>query len=408
MGRVHHPNSTFISFAHVPEDLTTVTVLGQHAGGWVNTHNVSVGLSSEPPMLPDTLANHQNFVASPIKSITYGLSSAGLVPDTKFAVSGDVTLTNSNGCPSAGNPSPPASAFAPQSQSLLIPLDGMYLLHYFAQDCAGTEELQFTSSGNGGWSTSFYTVPINVDTVAPVVASGPTFSVAPKTINGVPGSFTLGQQVFATYRCTDDRSGVATCGSKTYGAPGTLDTGNLTTTLDTSTAGSKTFTVQTTDSAGNAGTPVSVTYNVAATTSADLTVLQVAPATVKRNATLLYNVLVLNLGPDAAQGVVIKDSLPAGTTVISAGYQKISCSLFTGCENQLQPIACSVSGNNVECDVAQLKALKGLNLDSINVEILVRVTAAVNTTLTNTVSVTSSAADHSPGNNSSTTKTVVR
>ena len=63
---------------------------------------------------------------------------------------------------------PPATAFTAPGEGVSVPADGNYALHYFAQDCAGTEELQFTKSG-GSWSTSFYTFPINVDTVNPVV-----------------------------------------------------------------------------------------------------------------------------------------------------------------------------------------------------------------------------------------------
>ncbi len=46
-----HPNSTFISIAKVPEDLTTITVAGMQAGNWVKTSTPSVTLSSQPPNL---------------------------------------------------------------------------------------------------------------------------------------------------------------------------------------------------------------------------------------------------------------------------------------------------------------------------------------------------------------------
>ena len=81
-----HPNSLFVSVAQVPEDLTTVSVLGQHPGGWVNNRNIKVGLLSEPPVLPSTVANYQYFVASPIQSITYGIAPASAVLSTKFGV----------------------------------------------------------------------------------------------------------------------------------------------------------------------------------------------------------------------------------------------------------------------------------------------------------------------------------
>ncbi|MBS1800401.1 MAG: hypothetical protein JSS95_11290 [Acidobacteria bacterium] len=400
-----HPNSTFISVAQVPEDLTTVMVQGAHPGGWVNSRTVKVGLVSEPPVLPNTVPNYQNFVASPIKSITYGLSPANMVPPTKFAVPGDVTLANPAGCPT---PAIQASVFAPASQTLTAAADGMYALHYFAQDCAGTEELQFTSVGSGGWSTSFYTVPLNVDTVAPVVASGPAFSVAPVTINGAPDSFTLNQQVNVSYSCTDDRAGVAVCGAKSYGAPGTLNTGTLTYPLDTSSAGRKTLTVVVTDAAGNAGTPVSVTYNVVATGQADLAIAQIARRSVKSGAKLSYDMLVLNLGPKTADSVVIKDAIPRGTTFVSAGFESISCALFGGCSEPPRASSCSASGSTVVCNAGQLKPLSRFSLDGIGVQVVVRVNAAAGAVLVNTATVGSSNSDPNPGNNTSTWKTTVK
>ena len=401
-----HPNSTFISVAQVPEDLTTVTVQGAHPGGWVNVRTVKVGLVSEPPVLPNTVPNYQNFVASPIKSITYGLSPADMVPVTKYLVPGDVTLMNPAGCP---KPAIQASVFAPASQTLTVTADGSYALHYFAQDCAGTEELQFTPAGSGGWSTSFYTVPVNVDTVVPVVASGPTFSVPPATINGTPNSFTLNQQVNVSYSCTDDRAGVAVCGAKTYSAPGTLNTGTLMYPLDTSSVGKKTLTVMVADAAGNAGTPVSVTYNVVAGSgSADLAIAQIARSTVKSGATLSYDMLVLNLGPKTADNVVVKDAIPAGTTFVSAGYESISCALFGGCSAPPQAGSCVASGSTVVCNAGQLKALSLFSLDGIGVQVVVKVNAAAGTVLTNTATVGSSNDDPKPGNNTSTWKTTVK
>jgi len=402
-----HPNSTFISVAQVPEDLTMVTVQGSHPGGWVNSRNVNVSLVSEPPVLPDSVPNHEHFVASPIKSITYGVSAADAVPATKFAVPGDVTLTNSSGCPAPGAPPQPASLFAPPQQAISVPSDGRYALHYFAQDCAGTEELKFNAFGNGGWTTTFYTAAINVDTVAPTIAGALSFSTAPKTINGKPNAFLQNQQVTVSYRCTDDRSGVATCGGTTIGAPGTLNTGVLTATLDTSTAGSRTLTVPVTDFAGNTGSVTTFTYNIVPA-SADLSILQLAPRTVKTGATLTYDLLALNFGPNAASGVKIKDVLPPGVTFVSAGFEDISCALFGGCNAVPQSNACSVNGNTVTCDAGNLKALSLSSLDGVGIQIVVKVTAAANSVLSNTVNVSGLDSDPNPGNNTSTAQTTVK
>ncbi len=402
-----HPNSTFISVAGVPEDLTTVTVQGQHPGGWVNSQSVKVGLTSEPPVLPSSVPNYQNFVASPILSITYGIAPAGTALSTKFAVPGDVTLTNANGCPTPANPGQPlASVFAPPSQVVTVPADGQYQLHYFAQDCAGTQELQFSAAGNGGWATSFFTVPINVDTVAPVVASAPVLSPAAGTVSGIANAYSLNEVVTATYSCTDNAAGVAQCGGTTYSAPGTLNTGPLTSVLDTSTPGTRSFTVQVVDAAGNVGTPVTVSYTVVAS-PADMALFQFGGEQAETGERLRYDLLALNLGPNTAEDVVIRDVLPAGVTFVSAGYQDIACLLFGGCEEPPQATSCMVQGNVVTCKAGELKAFSRRSLNGIAVRIVVKVTAPPRTTLLNSASVSSSNPDPHPGNNVAVERTRV-
>jgi hypothetical protein len=97
-------------------------------------------------------------------------------------------------CPIPTNPSdPPAAPFSTGSQTFNEELaDGNYLVHYFAQDCAGTEELQFSQNAGGSWSTSYYTYSINVDTMAPVVATGRVLSPSKVSVEaGAPGEGTL-------------------------------------------------------------------------------------------------------------------------------------------------------------------------------------------------------------------------
>ncbi|MGC2163111.1 MAG: Ig-like domain-containing protein [Silvibacterium sp.] len=267
-GKTTHPNSTFIPVVQVPEDLTTVTVAseltGEQPGAWINSSSASVTLSSQPP----TFAGVQppppgaaNFLPAPIQSITYGISAPGSVPVPSAPASTDTTVSNEIPCPVASAPTdPPATVFTTGAQTINDLADGNYLLHYFAQDCAGTEELQFTQDSTGSWSTSYYTVPINVDTIAPVVASGPVLSPAP----GGSSSYPIGYPVTATYSCTDERSGVVRCGSSTFSyTPPLLNTGSLSSSVDTSTQGSKSYTVTAVDAAGNQSS-ASVPYVVAA------------------------------------------------------------------------------------------------------------------------------------------------
>jgi Bacterial Ig-like domain (group 3) len=275
-GKTSHPNSTFIPVAQIPEDLTTVTVAGLHPGGWINNSTPSVTLSSQPPALAGTnLPGLANFVPAPIQSITYGISAADNVPSPGTPISTDTVVENSIPCPAPTNPSDPAAApFSTGSQTLNELADGSYLIHYFAQDCAGTEELKFSQDASGSWSTNFYTFPINIDTVAPAVATGPVLSPAA----GSSGSYAVGQAVTATYSCTDDRSGVVRCGSSTFSPTGTvLNTGPISSAVDTATPGSKTFTVMVVDAAGNQSS-ASVNYVV---TSFDTAIsLTLSPTTV--------------------------------------------------------------------------------------------------------------------------------
>jgi Big-like domain-containing protein len=247
-GKTSHPNSTFIPVAQIPEDLTTVTVADQQPGGWIHSSTAEVTLSSQPPSLAGTnLPGLAGFVASPIQSITYGISPANGMPSPGAPASTDTVVQNSIPCPAPANPlDPPATVFTTDAQTLSGLSDGNYLVHYFAQDCAGTEELKFSQDPGGSWSTSYYTYPINVDTVAPAVATGPVLTPAA----GSSGSYTVGQTVTATYSCTDERSGVVRCGTKTYSGT-VLDTGAISSSVDTSTTGSKTYTVTVMDAAGN-------------------------------------------------------------------------------------------------------------------------------------------------------------
>jgi uncharacterized repeat protein (TIGR01451 family) len=391
-GQGQSSNSTFITVAPVPEDLTTVTVTNQQPGYWVKTRTPTVNFVSTPPAVADN-----NFIAAPIQSLTYGISNASSVPQPPPPVPGDITLTNS-ACPAAGGTNPPsATPFIPEPQSVSFPADGQYLLHYFAQDCAGTEELKFTQTG-GNWSTSFYTFPINVDTVDPVVLSGPTLSPAPSTNGGIPNSYLLGQKVTATYRCTDDRSGIVKCGTSTYAPGTTLDTGNIMSPVDTSKAGAQTFVVNAMDAAGNAAIPASVKYTVVSAPPVNLAILKLAPLTVKQNTKLTYGITAVNLGKQTASTITITDPLPAGVTLVTATAQQLVCSNGK-CSNAA---SCTSAGGTVSCTAPSMTLLT-----PVSVEIVVSVQATPGTKIKNTATVTSSNPVVPPGNTQSTAVTTV-
>jgi hypothetical protein len=244
-----HPNSTFIPVTGVPEPLTTVTVANVQPGNWVNTQTPNVTFSSQPPVLSglteSQLHGVSTFAAAPIQTITYGTALVGSVPTPGAPGAVGTPISNPVTCPVIIPPGVPEPAFTPPAQPVALNADGNFLLYYFAQDCAGTQELKFVKDGSDSWSTSYYTVPINVDTVLPAVSSGPTLSPS-------AGSYIVGQSVTATYSCTDDRSGIVTCGASNFSADSApTSTGQLTSAVDTSTPGNKTFTVTAVDAAGN-------------------------------------------------------------------------------------------------------------------------------------------------------------
>jgi uncharacterized repeat protein (TIGR01451 family) len=409
-----HPNSSFITVAPVPEDLTSVTVAGQQPGGWINSDTANVTFSSQPPTFAGVQPpppGAQNFLPSPITSITYGISLASNVPTPGNPVPGDTTLTNSIACPTSSNPTEPAATtFTPPQQMITVPDgDGMYLVHYFARDCASTEELHFTQDSGGSWSTSFYTVPINVDTTAPTVVTGPTLSPPPSTNYGVPNSYVLNQaNVKVSYSCTDSLSGVVSCGTSTFPV-GTLNTGTITNSINTSTAGTYTFTVNAKDAAGNAASPVSVSYTVVAPPPpppppVDLALVKLAPLAVSHNAVFVYDISAANFGGNAASSVVVTDTLPAGVT-----YQGTSAQLFTcgakGCSYSTTAVKCSYASNTVTCNLASLGVTNWFNIAELNIEINVKATGAAGTTVSNTATITSADPDQHPGDNHSTAVT---
>jgi uncharacterized repeat protein (TIGR01451 family) len=391
-GSGQSPNSSFITVAPVPEDLTTVSVAGQQPGYWINSPNATVNFVSTPPAVAST----NNFIAAPIESLSYGISDASSVPQPPAPIAGDITLTNSIACPAPGGGNPPAATvFAPEAQTVTGLADGQHLLHYFAQDCAGTQELKFTQTG-GSWSTSFYTFPINVDTMAPKVASGPTLSPPPSTNGGVPNSYLIGQKVTATYSCTDELSGIVKCGTTTYPPGTTLNTGNLTSSFYPSTAGPGTFTVNAMDAARNTAS-ASVNYQVVAP-PVSLGILKLAPARVKHNTQLTYGIVAANLGKQTASAITITDPLPAGVAFVRATAQQLICSNGK-CTNGA---SCTFAGNTVSCTAASMTLLT-----PVAVEIVVKVEGSAGTKVKNTATVTSANPVVPPGNTQSTATTTV-
>ena len=182
------------------------------------------------------LPNAPNYIPAPIQSVTYGISPAGsplplpinepITTDaTQFYAGNDQVVPNplvASGCPLPTTSSPKSVPnFVPAVQTLATLPDGQYLLHYYAEDCAGTRELLFTTSPSTqgpSWSTNFYTLPINIDT------KNPTIKLAGNSQLVQGGSYSKGAVVNAIdCICTDPNTlvtdantgaGVVLCGTK--------------------------------------------------------------------------------------------------------------------------------------------------------------------------------------------------
>jgi hypothetical protein len=280
-GRGSNVNSTFITVYGVPEPLTTVTMTNQqgnpqslNAGNWTNNPNQYVQLSTAPPsgVSKTALPGAAEFIAAPIQAINYGLTApGGAVPQPAAEpITTDNTLSAPT-CPTVGYAGvPPAAVFTAPVEPLTLTdgdttPDGNYILHYYAQDCAGTQELLFLLNSQvnpPSWYTSFYTYPINLDTTPPTVTI---------TVPAQSATYSYGQAITANVTCTDPAagsqstySGIKSCDG--VASPLTNGTGPQSTspagiTVPTTTLGSNTYTVSATDYAGNSGSN-SVTYTV--------------------------------------------------------------------------------------------------------------------------------------------------
>jgi hypothetical protein len=261
-GETTHPNSTFISVAQVPMPLTTATVGPLHHG-WVNSHTITISLDSAPPNLGSTptvggkpVPGAAGFVPAPIQSVSYGLTPSTSVPvPADLPIAADTTLLNST-CPIPTLANPGSATpldFVPAVQTLTVPSDGSYVLHYYAQDCSGTRELNFQEVSNS-WTTNFYPVAVNVDTTAPAI----------KGLTVTPGGsavpvYTYGEIVTVSFYCTDAGSGVDWCGDSYFKGSvansGVANSGVVTQTIPTTTplaqVGNNTYIIESIDIAGN-------------------------------------------------------------------------------------------------------------------------------------------------------------
>ncbi|HEY3065475.1 MAG TPA: DUF11 domain-containing protein [Methylomirabilota bacterium] len=120
--------------------------------------------------------------------------------------------------------------------------------------------------------------------------------------------------------------------------------------------------------------------------------------------------VVVNLGPANASGVVVRDTLPAGTTFVSAVCTAVGCTTGNGtvnCTVSPQGTPCAFANGVVTCNIGALAPFTLASPSGVGIRLVVHVTAPAGSTLTNTGVVSAANPDPRPGNNSSTVATRV-
>ncbi|MGA8150552.1 MAG: hypothetical protein WB952_06360 [Terriglobales bacterium] len=233
----------------------------------------------------------------------------------------------------------------------------------------------------------------------------------------VGNTFNVGQSnASITYKCADTGSGVSACAGQAVVpacpmAPG-LGSSNYSFASAVNTSASQigphVFNVTSTDCAGNVSSSAQVSYTVVAP-SADVAIGAIPPAAgnvpgnIKRGTTGYDYPFALDLSASTAYNVVITSQFTVPANVLngnlSATYWVGPCSL-SGCgTNPSSPVACSVSGLTITCNVGQVASVLKLQGVVVKVSIPVSSTATVGTNFS-AVSTVSSANDPKSSDNS--------
>lgn len=143
------------------------------------------------------------------------------------------------------------------------------------------------------------------------------------------------------------------------------------------------------NSANNSATATTAVINPA---SADLSIAKSdSPDPVYPTQTLTYTITVTNGGPDAAQSVVVTDSLPSSVT-------------FVDCASDQS----GVCGGTSTTPTVTFSSLANGATATITIHVTVNSNVIAATVINNTASVTSSTSDANPGNNSASADTTVQ
>jgi uncharacterized repeat protein (TIGR01451 family) len=177
----------------------------------------------------------------------------------------------------------------------------------------------------------------------------------------------------------------------------------------TSSTGSFAFTVAgPKDVAGNIGNGSQPIPYTVVDQAVNLDLFYVAPSKVKPGSTLTYFIAAVNLAQkNVASGVTITDIAPPGTTVVSAVFDKISCSIF-GCSIPNKGTLCPVSGNVITCSIGSLAPFNTFTGVGVIITVKVPAITPLNTVLSDTATATSLNRDTDGRDNSVTISTIVK
>jgi uncharacterized repeat protein (TIGR01451 family) len=229
------------------------------------------------------------------------------------------------------------------------------------------------------------TAGTNITYTVTVTNSGPSTAQDVILTDTLPAGTTfvsVNQSTGPTFNCSQV-SNVVTC-TRTTLAPATTATFSIVAAVALSTTGSITNTagVSTTTADPNSNNNQATSIAAVGIPPADVSITKTANASQAFvGSTVIYTVTVRNNGPGPADNVVVTDTLPAGTTLVSA----------PGC-----------SGTTVlTCNVGTLAPAAQ---QSFTITVTLPSTPQ---NVSNTASVTSTTADPTPNNNSSTTAVAV-
>lgn len=281
-GRTKDFNSLLIPVEGVLQPSTSINSSPALNQGWINGP-VTVSFNSTESVPPINQNPPTGQLAPTVTSITYQASGVNL-------------------------PSPASGTITGSSGSILVPgaVEGTTTVTYHAVDSVGTlESITTNNSADSTVSSSFPSLTINVDLTPPAI-SGPTLTTTTPT---------LGQNVTASYSCSDDGSGVVLCGpTGSSNITATSNTGTLTSVVNTSTPGTFTFAVNAQDLAGSTAGPSSVQYTVAQGTTTTTLTSGTNPSLIGQAGAFSFTVI-----PSAP------NVTPTGTVTVSASTGE-SCS----------------------------------------------------------------------------------